>query len=155
MFTSSWSSCANSVCSVCRSSGEIIAILHFPLFLFMVCSTNMQGLPAISQPLVHCANPLYSVYLLPGLKSNATGLLFTGDTSFCTNYAMIHPRLQKLLQVYLQSLLFQVEFSLDLSQHLIIDAPLVAESNDGRPLGLEHLLAKTTPRRQAFTIPLV
>src|SRR6266566_3841470 len=72
MFTSSWSSCANSVCSVCRSSGEIIAILHFPLFLFMVRSTNMQGLPAISQPLVHCANPLYSVYLLPGLKSNVS-----------------------------------------------------------------------------------
>src|SRR5438477_9271071 len=110
MFTSSWSSCAKSVCNVCRSSGVIIAILHFPLFLFMVRSINMQGLPAISQPLVHYANPLYSVYLLSGLKSNATGLLFTGDTSFCTNHAMIHPRLQKRLEVYLQSLLFQVKF---------------------------------------------
>ena len=87
--------------------------------------------------------------------SKATCLLSTGDSSFCTNHAMIHPRLQKGLEVYLQSLLFQVEFPLDLSQHLIIDAPLVAESNDGRPLGLEHLLAKTTTRRQAFTIPLV
>jgi len=52
-------------------------------------------------------------------------------------------------------LLFQVEFPLDQTQHLIIDTPLVAESDDGSPLGMEHLLAKTAPSRWAIPVPFV
>ncbi len=46
-----------------------------------------------------------------------------------------------LLQVYHELLLLQIQFAFDLAQHLIADTSLVAQPNDGSPLGCEHLLA--------------
>ncbi len=38
------------------------------------------------------------------------------------------------LQVSLDLLLLQIQFAFDLAQHLVVDASLVAEADDGCPL---------------------
>ena len=51
------------------------------------------------------------------------------------------------LQVCLEPLLLQIKFAFDLAQHLIVNAFPVAQSDNGSPLGCEHLLAKTELHR--------
>src|SRR5579859_88802 len=73
MVTSSCSSRAKSVCSVCRSSGEMIAILLFPLFLFMVPAmfNKYTGcLPSARHRFTN--NSFYCLdYLLASIRSNS------------------------------------------------------------------------------------
>jgi hypothetical protein len=52
-------------------------------------------------------------------------------------------------------LLLQIKFAFDLAQHLIVDASLVAGSDDGSPFGREHLLAQAQFGFLAITIQTV
>lgn len=59
------------------------------------------------------------------------------------------------LQVCLEPLLLQIKFPFYLTQHFIVDAPPVAQSDNGSSLGCEHLLAKTELGRKAITVLVV
>ena len=46
------------------------------------------------------------------------------------------------LQVCLDVLLLQIQFAFDLAQHLVVDAPLVAQSNNSSSFGCQYFLAQ-------------